>query len=128
MSVWRRKAIEAFPELGRELADSNEIFSVYALWFELRPLTVEAHREGKDDLLRRIYGYAEWCSRQRGELGNAVYVSFYEHLLDERWMRPLALSWLSAALVEEIRPLWEAQLSKDEMAEVDDLLERQPTR
>lgn len=42
VSAWRRKAIEQFPELRRELNDSVEMFSVYALWFELLPLASEA--------------------------------------------------------------------------------------
>jgi hypothetical protein len=117
------KAIAAFPELRRELNGDSELFSVYALWFELLPLAKQAHRDGNDDLLRRIYGFADWCYRQRGELVNAVAVSFYEHLFDERWMRLLVVGWLAPRLSEDIHPLWEARLSSDEMREVEILLQ-----
>lgn len=124
MSAWRRKAIEAFPELRPALADKGEVFSAYALWFDLLPLAREAHQEANDDLLRRIYDFAEWCYRQRGDLSNAVAVSFYEHLFDERWMRPLVAPWLARAISREVRPLWEARHSSDDLREVDELLRK----
>jgi hypothetical protein len=116
--------METFPELLEELSDEEDIFSVYALWFELLPLAQTAHREGDDDLLRRIYGFASWCNQQGGDLRNAVGVSFYEHLFDEPWMRPLVVPWLNAQIVRQIRPLWEAMLSADDMREVDKLLRK----
>jgi hypothetical protein len=122
VSAWRRKAIEAFPELRSELNDSDEFFSVYALWFELLPLARNAHRESNDELLRRIYDYADWCWRKRGYLENAVAVAFYEHLFDERWMRALLVPWLSEPVIQDVRPLWEARLTDEERGEVDDLL------
>jgi hypothetical protein len=85
----RERAVELFPELREELTDQDEIFSPNSLWFELLPRACGAHRTGNDDLLRRIYGYASWSWDQGGELANDVGVSFYEHLLDEPWMRPL---------------------------------------
>ena len=124
MSAWRRKAIEAFPELRSELTDKGEVFSANALWFALLPLAREAHQEGDDDLLRRIYDFAEWCFRQRGDLSNAVAVSFYEHLFDARWMRPLVVPWLTPQIIRDVRPLWQARLSSDDLREVDELLRR----
>ena len=122
MDEWRSRAIENFPELREELNDTDEILSPHPLWFELLPLTAEAHRATDDDLLRRIYGYASWSYEQGGDLSNAVAVSFYEHLLDERWMRPLTLPWLNARVVKDIRPLWSDQLSGEEMREVEQLI------
>ncbi|HEX6664814.1 MAG TPA: hypothetical protein VF025_14170 [Gaiellaceae bacterium] len=78
MAVWRRKALEALPELRRELNDKREIFSIYALWFELVPLAKRAHDDGDQRLLDRIYDFALWCYRQRsGDLSNSVAVAFY---------------------------------------------------
>lgn len=127
MSVWRRKAIESFPELRSVVSDPEETFSPYALWFELLPLAKKAHRASDVDLLNRIYRYAEW-SFEQDELSNAVAVSFYEHLFDERWMRPLVPEWLSTRIVADIWPLWEARLAAEELAEIDQLLRRQPRR
>jgi hypothetical protein len=84
MSVWRRRAIESFPELRRELSNRQEITNPYSLWFELLALWSDAHRSNDEEMVKRIYGYAEWCSRQRAEdLWNSVGVCFYEHVLDE---------------------------------------------
>jgi hypothetical protein len=125
MAAWRRKAIEQFPELRRELNDSKATSSPYALWFELLPLAVEAHQQGSDDVLRRIYGYAAWSCQQKGDLRNAVCVSFYEHLFDEPWMRPLVVPWLNAAVITDVRPLWAARLAPDDLHEVEKLLRGQ---
>jgi hypothetical protein len=124
VSAWRRKAIDQFPELGKKLNDREEVFSINALWFELLSLTGEALREGDENLLRRIYDFAHWCDSQGGELTNAVAVSFYEHLFDARWMRPLVVPWLTQKVIGDIRPLWVARLSSDDMREVDELLRR----
>jgi hypothetical protein len=124
MPDWRERAIEVFPELREELADEDEIFSPNALWFELLPLARDAHRAGNEDLFRRIYGYAAWSWDEGGEFTNAVAVSFYEHLLDEAWMRPLVVPWLSPRVVSGIRPLWAERLTADEMRDVEKLLRR----
>jgi hypothetical protein len=124
MSAWRRTAIESFPELASALNDSSEIFSPYALWFELLPMVRAAHRSDDHDLLGRIYSYADWSLGQGAELRNAVAVSFYEHLFDEKWMRPVAAERLSPRAVDAVRPLWVARLSTDDLDEVDNLLRR----
>jgi hypothetical protein len=80
VAAWRRKALEAFPDLRRELTDKDEIFSIGAPWFELLPMAKHAHEHGDQDLLERIYDLTFWCHRQR-DLENAVAVGFYEHLL-----------------------------------------------
>lgn len=113
-----------FPELAQSLNDSAEVESPYELWFELLPMVRAAHRSDDEDLLARIYSYGEWSIDQGGELQNAVAVSFYEHLLDEKWMRPLAAPRLSRRVVDEVRPLWVNRLPAEEMEEVDRLLGR----
>jgi hypothetical protein len=126
MAAWRRHALEAFPELRRELTDAHEIFSVYALWFELLPRVRNAHRSADDDFLRRAYGFGEWCYHQGGYLENAVAAAFYEHLFDERWMRPLVPRWLPKSLAADVWPLWEARLSVEDQQEVKKLLAEKP--
>ena len=82
---WRARALASFPELREELENANDIFSTYILFSELTSLLAVAHRAGDDDTLRRIHGYASWA-RQRpdDDIQNAVGVSFYEHLFDEK--------------------------------------------
>jgi hypothetical protein len=124
MSVWRRKAIESFPELRRELNDGDEIATVYSLWRDLLWLWRDAHRNGNDELLDRIYAYADWCYRQRAEdLWNSTAVSFYEHILDEGdWEK--VLPRLSDATISDMWGLWEV-MSNADMTAVAKLLEQQ---
>src|SRR5262245_40853185 len=79
MSAWRRRALELFPKIG---CDSPET-TIYTVFFDLLPLCRQAHAANDEELLGRIYGFADWCFRQRaGELSNAAAVAFYEHLAD----------------------------------------------
>jgi hypothetical protein len=124
MSVWRRKAIESFPELKRELNDRDEIPTVYTLWFELLDLWRNAHRNGNDEMLDRIYRYADWCSQQRAyDLWNSTAVCFYEHILDDgSW--ETVLPRLSDATIRDMWGLWEV-MSEADMTAVAKLLQEQ---
>src|SRR5438552_15545583 len=83
LAVWRRKALELFPELRSEFQRPES--SIYTVFFELLPMVRQAHDGNDVDLLRRIYGFAEWCLEQTAkDLWNAAGVAFYEHLFDER--------------------------------------------
>ena len=122
---WRARALASFPELREELEDEDDIFSIYTLFGELDSLLASAHRDGDDDALRRIYGYASWAREQPdGDIQNAAGVSFYEHLFDERWMRPLVIPWINTAIVREYMGLWELMLSEADLEEVRQLLQR----
>jgi hypothetical protein len=127
---WRERALEALPELGGELENDHDVFSPYALWFDLLPRLRRAHRDRDDELLARIYGLAEWCRIQPGqEIWNSVGVAFYEHLFDESGMRPHVPRWLSDEAVREASGLWERRLDAEAMDEVHRLLRsRQPDR
>lgn len=99
MATWRRLALELFPQYRRDPE-----YSYYMLYFDLLPLSREAHRNNDRATLRNIYGFAEWCLRQQHrakDLGNAVYVAFYEHLFDERedWER--VIPYLTREVFEE---------------------------
>lgn len=111
-----------FPELRRELEDDQGIFSINSVWFTLLPLVRKAHRVADDDLLDRVHAFADWCNSKPGDPSNAVAVSFHEHLMDERWMRPLVVARLPVGLLRDLRGLWQARLPKADMAEVDELL------
>lgn len=86
MSRWRAAAIERLPELRRTIASAD---SVMALWIELGNEFQKAYRDPRnDDLIRRIYAYADWClaAPRNDDAGRdpvtAVAVAFYEHIPD----------------------------------------------
>jgi len=59
VSVWRRKALDLFPELARELT-ADDVDSTYAMWCEVfLPLTQDAYQRGDATMLgelRRLRG------------------------------------------------------------------------
>ena len=123
---WRARAIGSFPELRDELEDEDSISSIYALFSELLSMLDEAHRGADEGTLRRIYGYASWAREQTDDdIQNAVGVSFYEHVFDERWMRPLVIPWINGSIVREYMGLWELMLSPADLEEVRQLLYRE---
>ena len=122
---WRARALASFPELREELEDESDIFSIYILFSELEDMVRTAHRDGDDDMLRRIYGYASWARGQPDDdIQNAAAVSFYEHLFDQKWMRPLVIPWINSAIVRDYLGLWESMLLPADLEEVRQLLYR----
>jgi hypothetical protein len=122
---WRARARASFPELRDGLEAKDGIFSIYVLLGELLHLLEGAHREGDDDMLRRVYSYASWAREQPDDdIQNAAGVSLYEHLFDQRWMRPLVIPWIDSTVVREYMALWEVMLSSDDLDEVRQLLHR----
>ena len=122
MSAWRRKALESFPQLQEDLNDGE--FTVYQLYFELLPMVREAHEQGDDDSLRRIYSFAQWCfSQEEKDLWNSAVVAFYEHLFDSRKHWEQVIPWLSPAVINGCWSLWEARLEGEELNEIKQLVE-----
>ncbi len=108
MSVWRRKALELFPDLRRALQKPG--YSIYQLFFDLLPMVDVAHSESDEDMLRRSYGFAEWCLAQK-DLWNAAGVAFYEHLFDGDeldWAE--RVRWLTPNVIRDVWGLWELVL------------------
>ena len=94
MAAWRRRALELFPQLRQELTGRD--YSVYLLFFELKPMLTGAFDVDDEILVRRIFNFAEWCSRQTAwELWNAAGVAFYEHVFDEPQYSDRVIPWLS---------------------------------
>ena len=110
MSAWRRRALEIFPELGRELT-SADVESTYALWMNvLLPRVREAHAQDDKKMLRQIYGYAAWSMRQPAkDVRNAAAVTFYEHLFDkpqsDNWIETV-VDWVPDDVVRDVWSLW----------------------
>ena len=126
MAAWRRKALALFPDLRSDLERGD--YTLNMLFFDLLPGSREAHQHDDRETLQRIYGFAEWCmSQSESELWNAAGVSFYEHVFDEPALRGEVVKWLSPAVVEDVRELWEAQLKTYEFREIDSLLRARST-
>ena len=120
MSTWRRKALEAFPELRGEFERPE--LSLHEAFFVILPLCHNAHIEGNIDLLTRAYRFAAWCSRQPDPaIWNPVGVAFYEHLTDSRPTLNAIPDWVPQDVFENVASLLEARIGK---AAVDDLRSR----
>jgi hypothetical protein len=122
LSNWRRKAIALFPTLRRDLQRRD--FSIYMVFFDLVPMVREAHESGNRELLRRIYGFAEWCFNQKAkDIWNAAGVAFYEHLFDKCpsvWEE--CVRWLSPRVIQGCWGLWEFRLPAKDLAKVQQLI------
>ncbi len=122
MAVWRRRAAELFPELRRNL--NSRHYTIYSLFTDLRGILEDAHEASNGEALTAIYGFAEWCLKQK-ELNNAAAVAFYEHLFQlsqPYW--PAIVARLSPQVVQEVWPLWEWLLKPDQFAELQKSLQR----
>ena len=122
MSVWCRKAKALFPELRASL---QERASVYQLFFDLLPFTLDAHKRHNDDALARAYGFAEWCLHQRDkELWNAAGTCFYEDLFNDPGLRGSVILWLSSYVIENCADLWRDKISVTEIQTIRKEMER----
>ena len=85
MSTWRRKAIEAVPEL-RDLTE--QAGSPMAVWIELRLLFAEAVKGNDLSKARHIMDYARYCrGAPNADVRTAVIVGFIEHLAEDKAVR-----------------------------------------
>ena len=117
MAVWRRRALETFPELRSELG--LEDYSIYQLFFDLVPRVERAHADGDESFLRRAYGFASWCASQKTkDLWNAAGVAFFEHVFDRWNQRQLVVPWISPQIIANHWGLWERRLNEVQLAEL----------
>ena len=122
MAVWRRRALELFPQLRRELNDGK--YTVYSLFLDLKPMMREVFDAGDTELLTRIFRFAEWCAQQSSkDLWNPAGVAFYEHLFDYPTYSERVIPWLSPLVVYAHWDLWVVRVVPDEWARVRPLLE-----
>ncbi len=117
-----------FPPLKDDLSDND--YTPYTLFGDLRRLVREAHRNNDEEMLRSIYCFAEWCLRQKSEnLWNAAGVSFYEHLFDDfRRGWHLIVPWLSPYVVQKVRNLGELFHDEEELAQIHRLINERKSR
>jgi hypothetical protein len=81
---WGKEAFKRFPEL---IDRFDSVESPGKLWIELRLAFDDAYKTPRnEDLIARIYKYAEWCCAQpsgtsaEDDLGSIVCVTFYEDI------------------------------------------------
>jgi hypothetical protein len=122
VAAWRRRALESFPQLRRDLRRRD--YTVYLLFFDLKPMMRAALDAGDTALLRRVFDFAEWCNRQTAkDLWNAAGVAFYEHVFDFRRRPQEVVPWLSPRIIDDCWQLWEPWLSRPEQEELRGMLD-----
>jgi hypothetical protein len=128
MSAWRRRALEAFPDLRASVESSDTTLMLF--FFELGGEAARAHRIEDERRLDAIYSFAEWCARQpEEELWNPAGVGFYEHVFDEPDIRERVAPWLPEDIRAEHEGLWKLMLNPKDFAAVKRMLRRiSPTK
>jgi hypothetical protein len=118
MSVWRQKAIDCTPELKKEFEQPDMNF--YTVFSDLLPILRQAQINNDNSRLERIYGFAEWCMKQKDQnLWNPVGVSFYEHLIDTDETFLAFTNWIKKDIYLEIRNLLYQRLDEKRMNMLD---------
>lgn len=117
MSAWRRKAIEAVPQLKsifEQATGPMEAWIEIRFYFERLDFDAD-HRE-----VVRVLDYAKWCvSEASGKLPNdtstAVCCAFYEHLSEQKesWVR--FRSWFSPQEFESLKGVFAYHLTESDM-------------
>lgn len=81
---WGREAFNRFPDL---IDRFDFVDSPMSLWIELRLAFEDAYKTPRnEDLISRIYAYADWCCGQpegataADDLATAAVACFYEHI------------------------------------------------
>lgn len=115
MSLWRRTAIEKFPQLHRAIADAE---SAGWVWFELRHALQDAYRRMPRDeqFVADVYDYAHWCLCHRNiDIRTAVVLWFYEDLATDDLLRPDMARWLSQEDFDLLEFAWRYVLTDENL-------------
>ncbi len=114
MSLWRREAIERFPEMHRSLADADSIgMAWFELWYSFfKP--AYAKEPPDREAIARVYDYAYWCLGHRNiDVRTAVTLDFYEKLHDDSRMRADVPRWISQEDFDMLHFAWEYSTKQD---------------
>jgi hypothetical protein len=118
MARWRSAALERLPELREKIAKAENVMS---LWIELHLAFEKAYRDPQnDDLIARIYSYADWClaARRNDDASHdpltAVIVAFYEDIPTNKPAREDMPRWFSYAEVANNRHVFAYLIGDDE--------------
>ena len=108
MSLWRREAIERFPELRREIADAEGTYIAWmALWHGLFKPAYE--KEPPDiETMARVYEYAAWSLKQHSDAVRlAVADEFYQRLADDPRTWREVPRWISRETFDGLKFAWD---------------------
>jgi hypothetical protein len=114
---WGKEAFTRFPDL---IDRFDGVDSPYSLWHELTSAFTHAYKEPRnEDLIRRIYEFADWCCSQPecksadNDLGTVVCCCFYEHIPES----PEALldmpRWFSRSDVLSMKPVFSYMVGEE---------------
>ena len=108
MSLWRREALERFPELRLQISGVD---GVRWIWFELWYAVFKpAYEEDPPNtvIIARVYDYALWSLRQRSiHVRTAVIIDFFEKIPDHPRMRQDMPLWISQDSFDMLQFAWE---------------------
>jgi hypothetical protein len=119
MSLWRREAIERFPELQREIADAA---GMYFVWMTLRhKLFRPAYEKEPPDLetAARVYEYAAWSLKQPSvHVRFAAGIEFYQWLADDPRTRRDMPRWIPQETFDSLHFAWDFYMTRQDYADL----------
>jgi hypothetical protein len=122
-TTWEVEAHRRFPDLVVRYFDGVD--SPGMLWIELRIAFEDAYQEPKnEDLISRIYSFAEWCSKLPDESGiefhlpTIVATHFLEHIPELPAAREDMPRWFSRADVLRCRELFSYMVGAEGFQEI----------
>jgi hypothetical protein len=114
MSAWRQEALEALPECRRVI---DSAWNPMSLWIELLGMCEEAYKKQNEDLIGRIYKFANSCWHSpNDDFVNAVACAFYEHLPTSPALRRDMPRRFGRADFRELRDVFCYHLTAEEAA------------
>lgn len=122
VSDWRSQAQAALPELAEEIAASTNSMQ---LWIEIGFAFDSAYGEPRnEDLIRRIYGFADWCVAQprskhaQDDLFTCVIICFYQDIPMNKNTRSDMLRWFTAEDIKQNKEVFGYHISEAEYEEL----------
>jgi hypothetical protein len=137
MDYWLTKAIECLPELEDIATEPQRIISPTSLWIEIYLKLIDAYEVVpiNEDLIRRIYDFADWCLMQPStpdletDVSSAVAIAFIEDLPLDKRISEDRHRWMSIESFKGFEHLFRYHLSDEKYRqfEKDFLNSRRPT-